>query len=76
MEKQIPELTALVVGHHGSKSSTCEKLLEATTPQYAFISVGENNYYGHPSNEVLERLTQFGCIVYRTDECGTIIFRR
>ena len=76
VEKQLPELTALVVGHHGSKSSTCEKLLEATTPEYAFISVGENNYYGHPSREVLDRLTQFGCTVYRTDEYGTIIFRR
>lgn len=76
MEQQIPELTALVVGHHGSKSSTGEVLLEATRPEYAFISVGADNYYGHPSSEVLERLRTFGCTVYRTDENGTIIFRR
>lgn len=76
MEKPIPKLTALVVGHHGSKSSTGEALLEATRPEYAFISVGADNYYGHPSSEVLDRLTMFGCAVYRTDEDGTIIFRR
>ncbi len=74
-QKQIPELTALVVGHHGSKSSTGEELLAATTPEYAFISVGEN-WYGHPSSEVLERLEEYGCIIYRTDEMGTIVFRR
>ena len=76
MEQDIPDLTVLVAGHHGSKSSTCEALLEATTPEYAFISVGRNNYYGHPSDEVLERLDRFGCTVYRTDQHGTIIFRR
>lgn len=76
MQKQIPELTALVVGHHGSKSSTGEKLLAATSPRYAFISVGADNPYGQPNGEVLERLERFGCAVYRTDESGTIIFRR
>lgn len=74
-EKQIPELTALVAGHHGSKSSTGEKLLEATTPEYVFISVGDNSY-GHPHETVLERLERYGCAVYRTDQSGTIIFRR
>lgn len=76
MEKQVPELTALVVGHHGSKSSTSQVLLEATRPKYAFISVGANNYYGHPHDDVLGRLAQIGCVVYRTDQDGTIIFRR
>lgn len=75
-EKSIPRLTALVVGHHGSKSSTGERLLAETMPQYAFISVSADNSYGHPSREVLDRLEQFGCQVYRTDESGTIIFRR
>lgn len=76
MEKNIPDLTALVVGHHGSKSSTCQQLLDATAPEYALISVGKDNYYGHPNSTVLERLLQSGCAVYRTDEHGTIIFRR
>ncbi len=76
MEKDIPELTALVVGHHGSKSSTCDALLQATSPEYAFISVGEDNYYGHPHADVMNRLEKCGCIIYRTDQHGTILFRR
>lgn len=76
MEKEISDLTALVAGHHGSKSSTCEALLEATTPEYAFISVGEDNYYGHPHAEVIKRLEEIGCVIYRTDQHGTILFRR
>ena len=75
-EKDIPELTVLVAGHHGSKNSTCEALLEATNPEYAFISVGEDNYYGHPHAEAIKRLEEAGCIIYRTDQNGTIIFRR
>lgn len=75
-QKELPELTALVAGHHGSKSSTGEGLLEATHPSYVFISVGEGNSYGHPSAQVLERLEEYGCMVYRTDEDGTITFRR
>lgn len=74
-EKQLPELTALVAGHHGSKSSTGERLLAQTTPEYVFISVGDNSY-GHPHEAVLERLERYGCAVYRTDQSGTIIFRR
>ena len=75
-QKDIPELTVLVAGHHGSKSSTCQALVEATTPEYALISVGERNYYGHPHAQVLNRLEEIGCAVYRTDQNGTIIFRR
>ena len=75
MEKDIPEVTCLVVGHHGSKSSTSEALLEATTPEYAFISVGEDNDYGHPHADVIKRLEAFGCVIYRTDQHGTILFR-
>lgn len=75
LHTDLPELTALMVGHHGSKYSTGEALLAATTPEYAFISVGENSY-GHPTQEVLDRLAQIGCWVYRTDQYGTIIFRR
>ena len=75
-QKQLSEVTAIVAGHHGSKSSTGELLLQATKPEYAFISVGEDNYYGHPSDAVLQRLQAVGCAVYRTDLHGTIIFRR
>lgn len=71
----LPDLEVLVVGHHGSKTSTCQELLVQTQPEVAIISVGIDNHYGHPSDEVLERLTDFGCIVYRTDQDGTIIYR-
>lgn len=71
----IPDLDVLIVGHHGSGNSTCEELLLATTPETAIISVGENNPYGHPAQETLDRLEEFGCVIYRTDLHGTIIYR-
>lgn len=75
-EKQIPKLTAIVAGHHGSKHSTTDALLDATNPEYAFISVGDGNQYDHPSNQVIDRLVRHGCGIYRTDHSGTIVFRR
>lgn len=72
---QLPELEILIVGHHGSKTSTSRELLIKTSPQIAIISVGANNSYGHPTEEVLERLRHYGCIIYRTDLDGTVIFR-
>lgn len=71
---QLPQLEVLIVGHHGSKYSTCRELLMKTNPQYAIISVGEN-HYGHPTDEVLQRLQDFGCEIYRTDENGTVVYR-
>lgn len=72
---ELPDLEVLIVGHHGSKYSTCAELLEATAPDVAIISVGAQNSYGHPTDEVLERLTEAGCAVYRTDYHGTITYR-
>lgn len=63
----------LKVAHHGSKTGTSEKLLEKTKPRYSVISVGTNSY-GHPAEEVLERLEKCGSVVIRTDESGNIIF--
>lgn len=74
--RELPELEVLVAGHHGSKTSTCRELLEATSPEYVFISVGEDNPYGHPAREVLDRLLEFDCVVFRTDENGTILYWR
>ncbi len=73
---RLPKLELLVVGHHGAKTSTCRELLEQTNPEYAIISVGQDNFYGHPHQEVLERLQEFNCKVLRTDQYGTIRFRR
>ena len=72
---ELPRVDLLIAGHHGSKTSTSEELLAAVTPETVIISVGENAY-GHPSAEVLRRLEEFGCHVCRTDESGTILYRR
>ncbi len=63
----------LKVGHHGSKSSTGEAFIAAVHPQVALISVGAKNTYGHPTEEVLDRLGAAGVPVMRTDQQGTII---
>ena len=70
----IPDLELLVAGHHGSKHSTSEALLEATKPEIVLISTGYNTY-GHPSEELLYRLYKTGIKVYRTDVCGEISIR-
>lgn len=72
----IPKLELLIVGHHGSQYSTSERLLKATKPTIAVISVGADNFYGHPSPEAVYRLMEAGCVIYRTDLHGTVIFRR
>lgn len=69
----LPDIELLLVGHHGSKSSTSEALLLATTPETAVISCGYNSY-GHPAPETLERLGAAGCDIYRTDLMGTVTF--
>ena len=61
----------LKVGHHGSDTSSTQEFIDAVQPDYSVISCGKNNSYGHPAEEVLERLK--GSIVLRTDELGTII---
>ena len=62
----------LKVGHHGAFDSTSEAFLGAVHPSVAVISVGKNNEYGLPDQELLDRLRARGIIVYRTDESGTI----
>jgi Predicted hydrolase (metallo-beta-lactamase superfamily) len=64
----------LKVGHHGSTSSTSQAFLDKVNPQYAVISVGKDNDYGHPAQETLTKLSNAGVQVYRTDKSGTIIF--
>lgn len=75
-EAELPKVDILVVGHHGSHTATSHELLQATQPNIAIISVSEDNPYGHPHGEVLERLQMYGCQIYRTDQQGTITFRR
>lgn len=63
----------LKVGHHGSNSSTTNSFLKAVLPKATIISAGRGNSYGHPRQEVLNRLQNVGVEIYRTDEQGTII---
>lgn len=72
----LPDVDVLIAGHHGSKNSTTEELLHAVRPEVVIISAGENNRYGHPARALLERLTAFGCTVYRTDLQGSVLIRR
>jgi competence protein ComEC len=62
----------LKVGHHGSKNSTTPEFLAATRPSLAIISAGEDNPYGHPNPELLERLHQAGVRILRTDQNGAV----
>jgi beta-lactamase superfamily II metal-dependent hydrolase len=61
------------IGHHGSKYSSSYYFLEKVNPQYAIISAGKNNQYGHPSTEILNRLNVLNIKIYRTDINGNII---
>ena len=63
----------LKVSHHGSGGSSGEEWIAAVSPEYAVISCGEDNVYGHPAKETLERLS--GVTVLRTDMRGDITFR-
>ena len=67
----LPDIEVLVAGHHGSKYSTSNDLLDALTPETACISVGSNSY-GHPADETMRRLAEHGRAIYRTDMQGTI----
>lgn len=62
----------LKVGHHGSTTSTSKKFLEAVSPKYAVISVGQDNSYKHPTKTTMNKLEDMNIPVYRTDEQGTI----
>ena len=62
----------LKVGHHGSRFSTGEDFLEAVSPGFAVISCAENNRYGHPAPETVERLERAGCRIFYTMKSGAV----
>ncbi|MFZ7945466.1 MULTISPECIES: DNA internalization-related competence protein ComEC/Rec2 [Bacillaceae] len=79
-EKIIREFTnmkidVLKAGHHGSKTSSSEAFIQQLNPRIALISAGEKNRFGHPHQEVLERLKKTNTIIYRTDLQGAITYR-
>ena len=64
----------LKVSHHGSSYSSSQEFLEIVTPEYAVISVGKGNDYGHPTYDLLQRLNASGAQTIRTDKNGNIMF--
>ena len=68
----LDTVTILKVGHHGSRTSTSTDFVRAFSPQYALISAGARNRYGHPDPTVLARLEGAGTRIFRTDLHGTV----
>lgn len=66
------DIDILKIPHHGSQTGTSNSLLKLTQPKVALISVGKNNMYGHPHQDVIERLKAYGIKVYRTDLQGMV----
>lgn len=75
VSKAAGDVDVLKVAHHGSSNSTTEEFLEGVMPEYGVISAGENNSYGHPHKELLERLEGCGAKTLITYETGAVIFR-
>lgn len=68
-------LKIIKIPHHGSKNGLTENFLKLTKPQFAVISVGKNNSYGHPAREILSLLELKKIKIKRTDEDGNIVFK-
>lgn len=79
VEKQLLEsgydlsANVLKLGHHGSNTSNSMTFLRGVSPQIAVITCGADNHYGHPHQEVMDRLDKLGIPAYRADECGNIL---
>ena len=73
IDPAVLDVDVLKLGHHGSKTSTGEIFLGYTSPDYAIVSVGEDNSYGHPHKEVLDALDKFDIEYFETSE-GMIVF--
>jgi competence protein ComEC len=77
-EQRLPDdlsaapIRILKAGHHGSRTSTSDRLVAAMRPQVALISVGRGNLFGHPAPDVLARLSAAGAQIFRTDRDGAI----
>ncbi len=65
----------LKVAHHGSRNSTAEEFLQLIQPTYSLISCGKDNFYGHPHEELIERLNAVESKVFITTQSGAICIR-
>ena len=72
----LKDIDVLKVGHHGSRTSSSKEFINEINPKYSVISVGKNNRYGHPNDNVLDNLENLeDSKIYRTDEDGSIMFK-
>ena len=69
----LQDIDVLKVGHHGSRTSSSQNFIDKMDPKYSLISVGENNKFGHPNENVLDNLEDSK--IYRTDQDGSIMFK-
>ena len=69
------DVDLIKVGHHGSHSSSTPGFLNRVTPEYAVITCGKDNQYGHPHKETMDTLKDMNIEVHRSDECGDIVFK-
>lgn len=67
------QIEVLKAGHHGSKGASSEDFLKMVNPMLAVLSYGKGNRYGHPAPETIDRLTQAGCGLLTTENCGEIM---
>ncbi len=74
LQKWMVNIDVLKVGHHGSNSSSTAKFLEELSPEFAIISAGRNNRFGHPHKDVLKRLQSQNTTVYTTAKSGAISY--
>lgn len=70
----VPNVDFMSVPHHGSKTSSTSSFITTADPEYATVSVGQNSY-GHPVQEILNRYSNIGAKIYRTDINGSIVIK-
>ncbi len=70
------KVNILKVGHHGSETSSSERFIQTVAPEISIISVGKDNSYGHPHQEILDRLEEADSKIYRTDEVGNVFIEQ
>lgn len=71
--EKLEKCDILKVGHHGSKYATSQEFLQEVSPEYAVISCGRNNSYGHPADETVRRMSEAGIDIRCTKESGAVI---
>jgi len=74
LNQEILGSSVLKLGHHGSRTSSSLLYAEAVSPEYAVVSAGKDNSYGHPHKEVLKIMEEIGAQIVSTAELGTILF--